>query len=167
MSRSSQSEKSKISILVNELNRRLYVININVTEEEKVSIVDHFTRQLINSGYNESQIAEIILSSLKGTIKKERMLQQRGKRFLSAAETLSERTRNKLLEATSWYRHKEDTEKDRKKDEDLEPYFKWDDWGLQKNMIEDKSDKGNWRKGVKSERKRVERLKEIIGEKRK
>ena len=95
------------------------------------------------------------------------MLQQRGKRFLSAAETLSERTRNKLLEATSWYRDKEDTEKDRKKDEDLEPYFKWDDWGLQKNMIEDKSDKGNWRKGVRSERKRVERLKEIIGEKRK
>ena len=78
MSRSSQSEKSKISILVNELNRRLSMVDENVSEEERVEIVDHFTQQLINSEYSEKQITEIILSSLKGNMKRERMMMERG-----------------------------------------------------------------------------------------
>ena len=140
------------------------MIDTEVSETERIYIVDHFTRQLINSGYIESQLAEIVLSSLKGTFKKEKMLMQRGKRFLSAAETLSERTRNKLLEATSWYREKKDTDKDDKNNDDIEPYFKWDDWGLQKDIEKDKSEKGNWRKGYNKEKKKLERLKEIIEE---
>ena len=78
MSRSSQSEKSKISILVNELNRRLYMIDKDVEEEERIEIVDHFTTQLLRSGYNINQILEIVQSSLLGMMKKEEIIMKRG-----------------------------------------------------------------------------------------
>ena len=112
MQRSAQSEKSKMSILVNELNRRFEVVDDLVDGDEKKEIVEHFTKQLVNSGYRYSQSREIVLSSLKGMLKKkERWLQQK-KRFKSGAETLEERYRKKLLEPTSWY-------KDRKVEKDV------------------------------------------------
>ena len=40
-----------------------------VDEVERVEKIDHFTRQLINSGYQWSQIREVVVSSLKGHIK--------------------------------------------------------------------------------------------------
>ena len=110
---SSQSEKSKISILVNELNRRLLMLDEKVTAEERISIVDHFTQQLWNSGYKEVQIREIILSSLKGTIRKEERQKMEGKkRYRTAQETLPERMRKKLLEKCSWYKEDDDKKGD-------------------------------------------------------
>ena len=50
MSRSSHSESSKLSILVNELTRRFRMMDEEIELNEKVSIIDHFTQQLVNSG---------------------------------------------------------------------------------------------------------------------
>ena len=49
MKKSSMSEQSKFSILVNELHRRFEVLDRKISIEEKISIVDHYTQQLINS----------------------------------------------------------------------------------------------------------------------
>ena len=43
----------------------------DITIEEKVEKIDNFTQQLVNSGYNWGQIREVIVSSLKGFLKKE------------------------------------------------------------------------------------------------
>ena len=68
--RSSQSEKSKYSILVNELTRRFEVLDESIDLSEKVKIIDHFTKQLVNSGYDHRQSKDILISSLKGVAKK-------------------------------------------------------------------------------------------------
>ena len=76
----------------------------------------------------------------------------KGKRFLSAVETLPERTRKKLLEATSWYkeRKKESSDIDDEK-EQTKFFFNFDSWDKDRpnsNIIhpESNSAKGNWRK---------------------
>ena len=121
MSRSSQSESSKYSILVNELSRRFIMMDRNIQIEEKIRIVDHFTQQLYNSGYKVPQIREIVTSSLKGIMRKEERKNRAENRYKSANETLEERMNKKLTEATSWYRERkgensdEDTDVKREK----------------------------------------------------
>ena len=65
------SENAKISILTNELNRRFEMMDEKIEQKEKNAIINQFTQQLINSGYTWAQIRDIIVSSLKGVIKKE------------------------------------------------------------------------------------------------
>ena len=50
--KSSQSEQSKYSILENELTRRFEVLDKDIENDEKVAIVDHYTQQLLDSGYS-------------------------------------------------------------------------------------------------------------------
>ena len=109
MKNSSQSEQSKYSILVNELTRRFEVMDSEIGVKEKIDIVDHYTQQLVNSGYASEQIRDIIESSLKGVKRKEEKRKVALKRYRSAKETLEERNTKKLTEATNWYREK-DTE---------------------------------------------------------
>ena len=40
--------------------------------DEKIGVVDKYCQQLVNSGYSQKQIREIVVSSLKGTYKKEK-----------------------------------------------------------------------------------------------
>ena len=102
--KSSQSEQSKYSILVNELNRRFEVLDDRIPIDEKITIVDHYTQQLVNSGYSGEQIRDIVESSLKGVIRKEENRKNTIRRFKSASETLEKRNFKKLTEATTWYR---------------------------------------------------------------
>ena len=81
--------------------------------EEKIKIVDHFTQQLINSGYKGPQIRDIIVSSIKGIMRKERRREKEGKKkYRSAEETLIERMKKKLLEATSWHKETKSNDED-------------------------------------------------------
>ena len=122
MKRSSQSEQSKFSILVNKLSRRFEVLDSQIEMSEKVEIIDHFTQQLKNSGYSNDQIREIIISGLKGVIRKEERKLNESKRYRSSADTLIERERKKLTESTNWYREKkkdsdeDNSEKERNKE---------------------------------------------------
>ena len=68
-----------------------------IEEEEQIAIVDHFTAHLKYSGYSEGQIKEIIVCGLVGRRRKDMAMDLKGKRFMSAVETLRERTRKKLL----------------------------------------------------------------------
>ena len=88
MKRSSHSEQSKFSILVNELSRRFEVMDADISIEEKISIIDHYTQQLVNSGYGRDQIREIIESGLQGILRKEEAKRNRDKRYRSSKETL-------------------------------------------------------------------------------
>ena len=78
-----------------------------ISKEEKIEIVDHYTQQLVNSGYSFDQIRDIIESSLKGVIIKEQNRKDALKRFKSAKDTLEDRNIKKLMEATTWYREVE------------------------------------------------------------
>ena len=71
MERSSQSERSKYSILVNELNRRFEMLEDNKDSSEKIKIVDHYSQQLINSGYSKEKVRDIVRSGPKGIMRKE------------------------------------------------------------------------------------------------
>ena len=107
--RSSMSEHSKIAILTNELNRRFEMIDEQMEKEERVGIINHYTQQLVNSGYSWQQIREIIVSSLKGIHKKEIRRKEKGeKKFRTGEESLLSRIRKKLVENTEWYKKYED-----------------------------------------------------------
>ena len=68
------------------------MLDKEIPEEERIQIVDHFTQQLWNSGYSETQIREIILSSIKGTLRKEK------RQRLKGAEDINVRKRPYLQE---------------------------------------------------------------------
>ena len=63
---SSMAERQKMDILSNELVRRLSNIGGNIGQYEIDQVIDHFTQQLVNSGYLRKQVYEIISSGLKG-----------------------------------------------------------------------------------------------------
>ena len=48
------------------------MIEKSIKEEERVKEVDHFIQQIRNSEYNVSQMKDIILSSIRGTQKREK-----------------------------------------------------------------------------------------------
>ena len=84
-----------------------------VSIEEKREKVEHFTQQLINSGYKWSQIREIIISSLRSVIKREKKVIESGeKRYRTGEESLEKRMRDKLLEVTEWYKRDGDREEE-------------------------------------------------------
>ena len=107
--RSSQSENQKYAILTNELNRRLLMMDEKIEIEEQVDKIDHFTQQLINSGYKWPQIREIICSSLKGFKKKElNRIEKAELRYKTGEETLEKRIQKKLVENIQWYKKSSD-----------------------------------------------------------
>ena len=76
----------------------------NVKIEEKIDKINHFTQQLVNSGYGQKQCKEIVLSMLKGITRKEERRKDQKRRYLSAQQTLEKRNMDKLTESTTWYR---------------------------------------------------------------
>ena len=66
MRQSSMAERQKMDILSNELVRRLSNVGESIGQIERDMIIEHFTQQLVNSGYERRQVHEIIISGLKG-----------------------------------------------------------------------------------------------------
>ena len=130
--RSSQAENQKFAILTNELTRRLQMMDDEIGENERVCKINHFTQQLINSGYQWEQIREIIISSLKGFLKKEvRRKEKEESRYKKAEETLEERIKRKLTENVTWYKesskNREKDDKESKEEVDKET-GRWKPW---------------------------------------
>ena len=65
--------------------------------------MDHFCQQLLNSGYCDDKVREIVLSGLKGIQRKETGRKGRKMKDRSSHETVQERLNKSLLEATNWY----------------------------------------------------------------
>ena len=118
MQKTAMSEQQKYSILSNELVRRLSNISHSLPEElgkkEKLWVTDTMTRQMKSSGYKRSEIAEAMVSGVRGYLRKcERRKKNNMEFYRHGKDTLKIRVKKKLIEKTSWY-------KEQKKDEDLE-----------------------------------------------
>ena len=102
MQRSAQGEQQKMDILSNELVRRLSNVSEGVDFEESLQIVNHYTKQLKNSGYEWKQSREIVICGLRGYLNKCDRREKAGETFYrKAGKTLNKRVRKKLLEKTS------------------------------------------------------------------
>jgi hypothetical protein len=105
MQRTAMSEHQKLSILSNELVRRLSNIHREVVMDEIEEVIEHYITQLKNSGYSRKQTKEIIVCGVVGWRRKLERREKAGqKQYLEASETLEKRTEDKLLEKTSWYK---------------------------------------------------------------
>ena len=65
MKRSAMCQKQKISILTNELIRRLSNISESLPDTVRVKVIDKFTCQMKNSGYDRMEIIEVVMSALR------------------------------------------------------------------------------------------------------
>jgi len=73
MERSSIGQQAKVNIMSNELRRRLEVLSDCISEQEVTSVINKYIQQLTNSGYNWKQQREIIISALKGHVRREKV----------------------------------------------------------------------------------------------
>ena len=89
-----------------------------ISDEEKIEKVNHFSQQLVNSGYKWSQIREVVISSLRSVVKREKKIENGQERFRTGEQSLTTRIKKKLTEATDWY--KRNGERDRDDEEEIE-----------------------------------------------
>ena len=95
----------KYAILANDLIRRLSMVDQKVGMEERLGIVNQFTKKLKTSGYNQNQSMELVTSGVRGYLNKIKNRLKNGEEFYrSARSTLGKRIHKKLTEKTSWYR---------------------------------------------------------------
>ena len=114
MRNSSMAERQKMDIMSNEVIRRLSNVGETNGQLERDQIIDHFTQQLVNSGFERKQIYEIISSGLKGYENKiERRMRNKENFYRRGTETLEERTRKKLTEKTNWFKKKKNKMKEK------------------------------------------------------
>ena len=78
-------ERQKIDILSNELIRRLSNVGEGIMIQEILGIIDQFTRQLKNSGYERKQIREIVICGLRGFKNKVKKRKELGDNFYRLA----------------------------------------------------------------------------------
>ena len=153
--RSSQSENQKFAILTNELHRRLQMMDDWIETEEQIEKIDHFTQQLINSGYQWGQIREVVVSSLKGFLKKEmrRREKEEERRYRRGDETLESRLKKKLIENVQWYKEDNSKQKDELDGETVKHEVdnqKWKPWRRRKKQTKQRQ------KEMSDERKKEE-----------
>ena len=102
--RSSMGRQALMSIMSNELVRRLDVLG-ELDQNEIDSVIDKYIQQLINSEYNWKQIREIIVSALLGYVRKIKRNEQTNKpRYRSGKQSLKNRVDKKLLEKLNWFK---------------------------------------------------------------
>ena len=103
MKDSAMSEKSKISILSNDLIWRMLSCNKTIPDTERIEIINKFIDRLLVSNYSSDQIKEIIESGLTGYQRKVDASNKLGVLLHRSAELTSEtRLHKKLIEKTSW-----------------------------------------------------------------
>ena len=107
MKRSAMSQHSKVSILSNEIVRRLSNINHKMIPTKEIEeVVEVFIGEMKTSGYERAETKEIVVSGITGWQRKMKRREEEGRIYRSARSTLSIRCRKKLLEKTSWYKAK-------------------------------------------------------------
>jgi pyruvate/2-oxoacid:ferredoxin oxidoreductase alpha subunit len=114
MERSAMSAQQKHAILGNDLVRRLSMIDQKVDMEEKLDVVNKFTKNLKTSGYNRNQCMELVTSGVRGFMNKQVNRKKNGEEFYrSAKKTMGKRIHKKLTEKTNWYRKKKENDTER------------------------------------------------------
>ena len=105
--RTAMGRQSIMSIMSNELMRRLQVIDDRLDIQETINVVENYVQQLVNSEYNWKQIREICVSALIGYKRQEtlRKLKKRPK-YRSGVQSLKSRIDKKISEKFNWYKRK-------------------------------------------------------------
>ena len=118
MKKSAMCQQQRISILSNEMVRRLSNCEWkNKSTIEKKVVIEQYTAELKVSGYSRKEAKEVILCGMKGwKSKMGRREKEGGKLYRSAKSTLQARCKKNLTEKTTWYK--------RKKNEESEEEFK-------------------------------------------
>jgi hypothetical protein len=118
---SAMSEHQKMSILSNEVIRRMSNISMDKSQSERTGVVDTFTRELKNSGYSRSKAREIVVCGLLGLErKKKRRKRERQPFHRPAKSTLNKRTVKKLNGKQSWFKPRDEIEEMEKRKENRE-----------------------------------------------
>ena len=103
--RSALGRQQLMSIMTNELRRRLEVIGDSLSQKERNEIVDKYTQQLVNSEFNWKQCRDIVVSGLKGQKRKTEKQRKKGQpKYRSGQSSLATRVEKKLLEKYNWFR---------------------------------------------------------------
>ena len=107
MERSAIGRQQIMSIMSNELVRRLEVLSIDLEQPEVDEIVNKFTQQLWNSEYNWKQCRDIVVSGLLGWKRKEAKKIRLGlPKYRSGIISLKARTEKRLLEKYNWFKQR-------------------------------------------------------------
>ena len=119
MIRSAMATKQKYTILANELTRRLSNCNREGTDQgEKDRICEEYIRQLKNSGFGRAEVREMVVSGVKGWLRRHKRRVQEGIEFYrSAANSLQSRAKKKLLGKSNWYKEKRKADEIDEKDD--------------------------------------------------
>ena len=101
---SALSEKTKVTSLSQDLIRRMKNTSEDLPMDERIAIIDEYTKQLIASGYSLNQTKNIIESGLLGYETLVRKV-EKGDAVLhrSASEGAGARKRKKLLGKGNWF----------------------------------------------------------------
>ena len=113
MKRSAMGEQQRMSILSNELVRRLSNVARVVVDEEIPEIIEHYIQQLKISGYERGQTRDVICSGVTGWQRKILRREREAKGFYRhARSTLKSRNKKKLVEKTTWFRDRDRDEEE-------------------------------------------------------
>ena len=83
------------------------MISNDISHQEKVGVIDHYTQKLKSSGYNHTQCKELVVSGVVGYQNKVRNRTKNNQPFYRCAKsTLGSRIRKKLTEKNNWYKKK-------------------------------------------------------------
>ena len=95
----------KMASLSQNMVRHMRNTSERVTIEERIRVVNCFTKKLANSGYTRDQARRVVEAGLKGYEKAKRKATKSGKRMHRSAKSgAAARNMKKLLAKTSWYK---------------------------------------------------------------
>ena len=123
MQRSAMAEQQNMAILSNELVRRLSNIHREAPQKEIVGVIEHFTQQVVTSGFKRKQAREIIVSGVLGWKRKLLRRKRAGIPFYREGKsTLSGRFKKKLTGRENWYKKRKREEEQDSKVKDGEKF---------------------------------------------
>ena len=105
LEKSAMAYESKLSILSNEVVRRLLNTSETVSQDRKDSILNDFVLKMLRSGYDIGQCRDILISGIRCyNAKVSRANQSGSKLHRSARSSLVSRLKKKITAKTSWYK---------------------------------------------------------------
>ena len=116
--KSAMSIKQKQCIQANELARSSYNLKMNDMEEEVEKVIEAYTRQCKNSGWERKEVKEMVINGYNGWQRRvARRIEKSGTKYRSGGKTLVLKTRKKLTGKEDWY--KEESRKRKRENDEL------------------------------------------------
>ena len=107
-----------IRSLNNEVMRRLSNMNEHIPMEEKTEVLDNFSQKMVNSSHTVEVVRRVIVSGIKGHLRKVERCQREGKPFhRTAAASAKTRKSKKLTQKQNWFKIKASQDSESESDE--------------------------------------------------